>query len=205
MGVLRLREFRLLFGAQAVSVLGDRMVAIALAFAVIELGGSASEIGLVLAARTLPMVVDAADRRRRRRPRLAARGDGRRGPRRACSRQGAIAVLLISGAAEIWMIAVLSGLTGAATGFFNPASTGLLPAIVPAERLQEANGVRATALSGGEIVGPAIAGVLIAAVGAGLGDGDRRADVRGQRAVPARAAAAGARPARGRHVPRRPA
>ena len=49
MGVLRLREFRLLFGAQAVSVLGDRMVPIALAFAVLELGGSASEVGLVLA------------------------------------------------------------------------------------------------------------------------------------------------------------
>jgi len=52
--VLRLREFRLLFGAQAVSVLGDRMVGIALAFAVLELGGSASEVGLVLAARALP-------------------------------------------------------------------------------------------------------------------------------------------------------
>ncbi len=166
MGVLKLREFRLLFGAQAVSVLGDRMVAIALAFAVIELGGSASEIGLVLAARTLPMVLTlliggvVADRISRRAVMVAA--DLAR-----LLTQGAIAVLLISGAAEIWMIAVLSGLTGAATGFFNPASTGLLPVIVPAERLQEANGVRATALSGGEIVGPAIAGLLIAAVGAG--------------------------------------
>ena len=166
MGVLKLREFRLLFGAQAVSVLGDRMVAIALAFAVIELGGSASEIGLVLAARTLPMVLTlliggvVSDRISRRAVMVAA--DLAR-----LLTQGAIAVLLISGVAEIWMIAVLSGLTGAATGFFNPASTGLLPVIVPTERLQEANGVRATALSGGEIVGPAIAGVLIAAVGAG--------------------------------------
>src|SRR3954453_1830073 len=56
MGVLRLREFRLLFGAQTVSLLGDRMVAIALAFAVLELGGSASEVGLVLAVRMLPLV-----------------------------------------------------------------------------------------------------------------------------------------------------
>lgn len=166
MGVLRLRDFRLLFGAQAVSVLGDRMVAIALAFAVIELGGSASEIGIVLAARTLPMVLTllvggvVADRVSRRAVMVVA--DVVR-----LVTQGAIAALLIFGAAEIWMVAVLSGLTGAATGFFNPASTGLLPLIVPADRLQEANGVRATALSGGEIVGPAIAGVLIAAVGAG--------------------------------------
>jgi hypothetical protein len=56
MGVLGLREFRLLFGAQAVSVLGDRMVAIALAFAVLELGGGATEVGIVMACRTLPLV-----------------------------------------------------------------------------------------------------------------------------------------------------
>src|SRR4051794_1250040 len=56
MGVLRLREFRLLFGAQAISWFGDRMVTIALAFAVLELGGSASEVGLVLAFRMVPLV-----------------------------------------------------------------------------------------------------------------------------------------------------
>ena len=166
MGVLRLREFRLLFGAQAVSIIGDRMVGIALAFAVLELGGSATEVGVVLAIRIAPMVATllvggvVADRISRRAVMVAA----------DLSRlvtQGAIAVLLLTGTAEIWMLAVLSGLTGAATGFFNPASTGLMPAIVPAERLQEANGVRATALSGGEIAGPAIAGVLIAGFGAG--------------------------------------
>jgi MFS family permease len=165
-GVLKLREFRLLFGAQAVSVLGDRMVAIALAFAVIELGGSPSEIGLVLAVRTLPMVFTllaggvVADRLSRRSVMVAA--DLVR-----LGSQGAIAALLLTGTAEVWALALLSGVTGAATGFFNPASTGLLPVVVPAERLQEANGIRATALSGGEIVGPAVAGVLIASVGAG--------------------------------------
>ena len=51
--VLRLRDFRLVFGAFAVSVLGERMVAIALAFAVLALGGSASDIGIVLGARTV--------------------------------------------------------------------------------------------------------------------------------------------------------
>ena len=56
MGVLRLREFRLLFCTQAVSNLGDRMVPIALAFAVLELGGSAGEVGIVMACRTFPLV-----------------------------------------------------------------------------------------------------------------------------------------------------
>ncbi|HEX9967796.1 MAG TPA: hypothetical protein VGB06_07610, partial [Solirubrobacterales bacterium] len=54
LGVLRTREFRLLFGGQAVSVLGDRMVAIALAFAVLEIGGSVSDVGLVLAVGAFP-------------------------------------------------------------------------------------------------------------------------------------------------------
>lgn len=166
MGVLRLRDFRLLLGAQAVSVLGDRMVGIALAFAVLELGGSASEIGIVLAVRTLPMVGTlliggvVADRVSRRTVMVVA--DLLR-----LLTQGAIGMLLLTGAAEVWMLAVLSGLTGAATGFFSPASTGLLSSIVPPERLQEASGVRATALSAGEIAGPAVAGVLIAAFGPG--------------------------------------
>ena len=56
MEVLRVREFRLLLGAQGVSELGDRMAPIALAFAVLELGGSATEVGLVLAAGCFPQI-----------------------------------------------------------------------------------------------------------------------------------------------------
>jgi MFS family permease len=166
LAVLRVRDFRLVFGAFAVSVVGDRMVAIALAFAVLELGGSASEIGIVLAARTLPLVATlliggvVADRISRQRVMVAS--DLAR-----LVTQGTLAALLIAGEPAIWIIAVLSGLTGAATGFFNPASTGLLPAVVRPEQLQEANGLRATAMSGGEIGGPALAGVLVATFGPG--------------------------------------
>jgi MFS family permease len=81
--------------------------------------------------------------------------------------QGALAALVVAGTAEVWSIALLSALGGAASGFFSPASTGLLPMIVPPERLQQANGVRATAMSAGEIGGPVLAGVLVATVGAG--------------------------------------
>src|SRR3954452_17221655 len=165
-GVLRQREFRLVFLAQGVSVLGDRMVAVALAFAVLELGGSASAVGLVLASRMLPLVGSllaggvVADRVSRRAVMVTA--DLVR-----LGSQGAIAVLLIGGGAQVWMLAVLSGVTGAATGCFNPASTGLLPALVAPEQLQQANGLRATVMAGGEIAGPAVAGVLVAAAGAG--------------------------------------
>jgi predicted MFS family arabinose efflux permease len=81
--------------------------------------------------------------------------------------QGATATLLITGGAAVWSLAALAGLTGAATGFFNPASTGLLPAVVAPEHLQRANGLRATAMAGGEIVGPVVAGILVATVGVG--------------------------------------
>ena len=164
--VLRGGAFRRVLGAAAVSWFGDRMVLIALAFAVLEIGGSASAIGLVLAVRTGALLLSllfggvVADRVPRRAVMISA--DLAR-----VVTQGLLAALVIAGTAEIWSVALLSGLTGIATGFFNPASTGLLPAIVPAEKLQQANGIRATLLSAGEIGGPVLAGVLVAAAGAG--------------------------------------
>jgi MFS family permease len=166
LAVLRGRDFRLLLGGQAVSVLGDRMVAVALAFAVLEIGGSPSDVGLVLAAGVLPLVASVliggvvADRTSRRAVMVVA--DLVR-----VATQGAMAALLVTGAAEVWMLAALAGVTGVATGFFSPATMGLLPAIVPAAQLQPANALRASAISAGEILGPVVAGVLVALVGAG--------------------------------------
>jgi hypothetical protein len=164
--VLRDRAFRRLLGAAGISWFGDRMVTISLAFAVLAIGGSASAIGLVLAVRTGSLLISlllggvVADRVARRAVMVGA--DLAR-----LVTQGLLAALVIAGEAEVWSIALLTGLGGIATGFFNPASTGLLPAIVAPERLQQANGVRATVMSAGEIGGPVLAGVLVAAAGAG--------------------------------------
>jgi MFS family permease len=164
--VLRIREFRLLFAGHGVSVLGDRMVVVALAFAVLEVGGSASEVGLVLAASWVPAVASVlvggvvADRISRRT--VMVTSDLVR-----VASQGAMAALLIAGSAEVWMLAALAGVTGAATGFFSPAATGLLPDVVPAEGLQPANALRSTAASVSEILGPVAAGLIVAAAGAG--------------------------------------
>ena len=78
-----------------------------------------------------------------------------------------LAALLIAGTAEIWMLAALAAAAGAATGFFNPASTGLLPLVVARDALQRANGLRATAIGIGEIAGPVVAGVLVAVAAPG--------------------------------------
>lgn len=147
-------------------MLGDRMVAVALAFAVLEIGGSPSAVGLVLAAATAPLAASVlfggvvADRVPRRALMIAA--DLLR-----VATQGTMAVLLLAGAAEVWSLALLAALTGIGTGFFSPAATGLLPELVPARQLQRANALRSSAFSGGEIAGPLIAGVLVAVVGAG--------------------------------------
>ncbi|HEX6654411.1 MAG TPA: MFS transporter [Thermoleophilaceae bacterium] len=165
-GVLRHRDFRLLFLGQGISVIGDRMVVVALAFAVIELGGSASDVGLVLAAGTTTLVATlltggvVADRTSRRAVMVGA--DLLR-----LASQATMAVLVISGAGEVWMLGALAGVTGAGTGFFGPASTGLLPEIVSDDELQPANALRSTAVSASEILGPALAGIVVAAAGAG--------------------------------------
>jgi predicted MFS family arabinose efflux permease len=166
LGVLRQRDYRLLFGAQAVSLLGDGMVNVALAFAVIGLGGGAPEIGLVFTARSVALVGSL----------LGGGVVGDRLPRRAVlisadlvrvASQGALAAALIAGAPGVWTIALLSAITGAATGFFNPTSTAFLPAVVGLEALQPANALRGLLSSIGRVGGPAIAGLLVVAAGAG--------------------------------------
>jgi len=164
--VLRQRNYRLLLSGQMVSFLGDGMVSVALAFAVLEIGGSASAVGLVLASRAVPLVAGLlvggviADRTSRRAVMVAA--DLVR-----LASQGTIAALLIAGVADVWMLAALSAVTGASTGFFVPAGTGLLPAIVAPTDLQSANGLRGVGMASGAIVGPIVAGVLVASAGAG--------------------------------------
>ena len=164
--VLRLRDFRFVFGASLVSLLGDGVVLVALSFAVLDLTGSATDLGLVLASKTVALAAAllaggvVADRFGRRRVMVAA--DLVR-----LAAQSLIGALLVTGKATIIEIAVSQALLGAATGFFNPASSGLLP-LVAGERLQQANALRGMAMASGSIAGPAIAGVLVVTTSPGI-------------------------------------
>jgi len=164
--VLRHRDFRLLFGGQAISVVGDALFPVALAFAVLELSGSATSLGLVLAAQALPLallvLVGGVVGDRLSRQRIMVFSDVAR-----AAVQAVAAGLLIGGVAEIWHLAVLAGLYGAAEAFFRPAAAGLLPRVVPTEELQAANGLIAMSQSLGLVLGPSLAGVLIALFGPG--------------------------------------
>jgi MFS family permease len=165
-GALREREFRLFFGGQLVSLLGDAVTPFALAWAVLDLTGSARDLGFVIAAKTAPLVVFLliggvfADRLPRRGVMLTA--DVVR-----MAIQAATAALLLSHSARIWELLVLQALAGTATAFFNPASTGLTPMTVSAGRLQEANALRGMSMASTQLLGPALAGILIVTVGPG--------------------------------------
>jgi MFS family permease len=166
LNLFREQAFVRLFGAQTVSVLGDAVAPIALAFAVLDLTNSPTDLGVAVAARTVPMIALVlaggvwADRVPQQR--LMISSDVLR-----LVSQGLLAVLLLGGWAVIWEIVVLQALAGAATAFFRPASMALLPRAVRAERLQHANALLHLSTSATWVVGPLVAGALVAGVGSG--------------------------------------
>jgi MFS family permease len=163
--VLSLRDFRLVYGASLVSLVGDGVIPVALAFAVLDLTRSATDLGVVLACRTVALLGSllaggvVADRLGRRRVMIAADAVRFAG-------QGAIGLLLVTGDATVAELAVSQALLGAASGFFTPASSGLLPAVA-GPHLREANALRGITMAGSNIVGPAIAGALVVAASPG--------------------------------------
>jgi MFS family permease len=160
-------QFRLLFAGQVLSLIGDRVMLVALPFAVLEAGGDLQAVGLVVAAELVPFLVFAlvggvvSDRSDRRL--VLVTSDVAR-----LVVQAAGGVLLLTHAADPLMLAVLAALYGTADAFFQPAFTGLLPQTVSHPgQLQPANALRGLSFSVSSIAGPAVAGVLIGAFGAG--------------------------------------
>ena len=142
------------------------MAPVALAFAVLELDGSATELGLVLAFAILPQVFFLlvggviADRFPRH---LVMVGSNLV----AGVAQAAAAYLLLTGKAEIWQLAVIALVRAVASSFFFPAMQGIVPQTVPTEQLQSANALLRLALNATNIGGAALGGVLVATAGPG--------------------------------------
>jgi MFS family permease len=158
--VLRHRDFRLLWLANSASSVGDRIVRVALALFVIELTGSATDVGIVLAAYSLPLIVFLllggviADRMPRHR--LVVATDLVR-----FALHAVLALLIVAGEVRIWQLVVIGVLFATAEAFFRPAVTGLLPQTVPEEEIQEANALRSMADNLAEFAGPALATLLV--------------------------------------------
>lgn len=163
---LRDRRFAWFFGARVTSMAGSTMAPIALAFAVLDLTGSASALGLVLAARTVPMVLFlllggvVSDRFSRTTVVQTAN-------LLSALTQGTVAYLVISGHAELWMIIAIEAANGTVSAFTMPALEGIVAQIAPRTHLQQANALLSFSRAGLTVVGPTVAALLVAGVGSG--------------------------------------
>jgi MFS family permease len=165
--VLRVRNFRRFYVGYATSLLGSSMSAVALTFAVLDSGGTASDLGFVFAAEVVPQVVFmlgggvVADRLGRRPVMLSA--DAAR-----LVAQASLATALFVGRPQIWLFVLLAALLGTGEAFFTPALGALTVDIAPRERLSDANALLGMARSTAQVIGPSLAGVLIAITGPAL-------------------------------------
>jgi MFS family permease len=163
---LRDRRFAWFFSARVTSMAGSTMAPIALAFAVLDLTGSASALGLVLAARTVPMVLFlllggvVSDRFSRTAVVQTANV-------LSALTQGTVAYLVISGHADLWMIIAIEAANGTVAAFTMPALEGIVAQIAPRTHLQQANALLSFSRAALTVVGPTVAALLVAGVGSG--------------------------------------
>ncbi len=142
------------------------MAPIALAFAVLHLTGSKSDLGYVLAARSAPQIVFLliagiwADRLPRNQVMVASMVA-------SMASQGLVAALLLTGHARLWHLVAISACNGTFSAFFFPASAGIVPQTVPPVMIQQANALLRLALNSSLVAGAAIGGGIVAGAGPG--------------------------------------
>jgi MFS family permease len=165
-GPLASAPYRLLVTGSTVNALGNAITPVALAFGVLELGGSASELGLVVAAYALAEVVTL----------LFGGVLGDRVPRQvlmqgaaagAAVTQGVIAAALIGGWASVTMLGLVGLANGCLAALSGPSSQAMTRQTVSAEQLSSAVTLRRLGQNTAAVVGYAVAGMLVAAFGPG--------------------------------------
>lgn len=154
------RNFRLFFVGQTASQIGSGMAPVAITFAVLE-HGSATDVGLVAAAGLVPLVVlllvggVVSDRLSRRTVMICS--DVLR-----TAAQVGLGMWILLGHPPLWGFMVLAAAVGIGQAFFNPAMTGLVPEVVSAGNLQQANALQGLSGSLAGVIGPALSGVIVA-------------------------------------------
>lgn len=162
---LRHRDFALLWSGQAVSLAGNGVFTVALPLEVLRINGSSLDLALVVSARTIPTVLlmlaggGVVDRVSRRMVMLVSD---------ACcgALVGAAALLIALGLMSVWKLALLGAGFGIASAFFNPASTAIVPDILPADVLVSASSMSTISQSLTQyLLGPLAGGLIVASVG----------------------------------------
>jgi MFS family permease len=164
---LRHRGFRILWTGMAVSLLGDGVTLVAIAWQVYQLSNLPTALGTAMMAMSMPQVLlllfggAVSDRFERRWVMLAA--DLVR-----CAALILLGALSVTGALELWHLTVIVAFYGAGSAFFVPAFDGLVPELVPDEDLPQANSVdHFVRPLAGRLIGPALGGALIGLCGVG--------------------------------------
>jgi MFS family permease len=163
------RDFRLLWVGEAVSSLGDQFALIALPWLALVMTGSGLALGGVLALMAIPRALLML---------IGGVSVDRLSPRRVmigsnAVRLVAVAVLgivVLAGLAELWMLYAFALVFGVADAFFFPAQTSIVPGLVEPDQLQRANGIVQGTAQATVLVGPALAGIIIAALGSEAAD-----------------------------------
>lgn len=163
-GVLAARNFRLFYLGYSCSLLGTAMSSVAIAFAVLDSGGTPTDLAIVFTANIVPMIAFLlgggvlADRLGRR-PVMLVADVGR------SAAQGALAGVLFLGHPGVWLFGVAAFVVGTGNAFFQPALSGLTAQLAPPERVGDANALFGMARPATQVAGPSLAGVLIAVAG----------------------------------------
>ncbi len=165
---LRYAPFRYLAAGRIVTMLGSAIAPIALAFAVLDLTGSVTALGLVVGTRSLMNVLFllfggvVADRLPRQ---FVVVGSSTV----AGLSQGTAALLVLLHGASVPLLAALAGINGIASSFGFPATSALVAQTVPGEIRKQANTLNRLGVNSAMIAGAGVGGVLVAAFGSGWG------------------------------------
>jgi MFS family permease len=163
---LAARDFRRFYAGYVTSLLGTSMSTVAIAWAVLESGASATGLGYVFAAAVVPQVLlmaiagAVADRLGRRQVMLGA--DALR-----CAAQASLAGAVFAGRPALWVFVLLAWLVGTGEAFFTPALDALTVELSPRDQLGNSNALYGLASSATRIAGPALGGLLVALTGPG--------------------------------------
>jgi MFS family permease len=167
---LRHRDFRAVWLGETVSMLGDQFYLVALPWLTLALTGSSLALGLVLMSAAIPraalmLLGGALSDRYEPRAIMIASSAAR------AALVGILALLVWTDAVQVWHLYLLGAGFGAADAFFQPAALALVPRLVPEERLEASNALVMGSMAVTGMIGPAAAGVAIAAAGSALGFG----------------------------------
>jgi MFS family permease len=164
-GLLRERNYQLFLIGYTTSMIGTGVVPVALSFALLKEGRGAQDIGFVFAAQTVPLVVlllvggAAADRSRKA---VMVSADLVR-----CASEIVLATLFIVSAPSLYVVMALASVLGIGQAFSSPALSGLMPQLTSTSNLHQANAIKASASSAGQLIGPALAGLVISVASPG--------------------------------------